>query len=340
MNSKSKTCTELTRNAQNLKWVGFLAVLLAGCVGMAEAQQSAKVYRIGYLSPVTLSSDSADIETFRRGLRDLGYIEGQNIAIEYRFAEGKPDRLPDLMAELLRLKVDVIFARGTSGVQAAKKATTTVPLVTISGDPVAAGFVASLARPGGNITGLTNFTSELGGKRLELLKEVVPQVARVAVLWYPDDPLAVLRMRETENAGPLLGLKLQPVDVRGPNDFDLAFSTMKRERAGAFVVLRAPLIINRLKLVVELAAKNLVPAMYDDRDFTEAGGLMSYGTSIPDLYRRAAIYVDKILKGAKPADLPVEQPTKFELIINLKAAKHIGLTIPPNVLARADKVIR
>ncbi len=267
-------------------------------------------------------------------------MEGKNVLIEYRFAEGKPDRLSDLVTELLRLKVDVIFARGTSGVQAAKKATTTVPLVTVSGDPVAAGFVASLAQPGGNITGLTNFTSELGGKRLELLKEVIPQISRVAVLWYPDDPLAALRMRETENAAPSLGLKLQPVEVRGPNDFELAFSAMKKERAGAFVVLRAPVIINQLKRVVELAAKNLVPAMYDDRDFTEAGGLMSYGTSIPDLYRRAAILVDKILKGAKPADLPVEQPTKFELFINLKTAKQIGLTIPPNVLARADKVIR
>jgi putative ABC transport system substrate-binding protein len=325
---------------KNLVFLVVLGIPLLGLSLSAEAQQTGKVYRIGYLSPVTLSSDSTDIEAFRQGLRDLGYVEGNNVLIEYRFAEGKPDRLPDLVTELLRLKVDVIFARGTSGVQAAKKATTTVPLVTVSGDPVAAGFVASLARPGGNITGLTNFTSELGGKRLELLKEVIPQISRVAVLWYPDDPLAALRMRETENAAPSLGLKLQPVEVRGPNDFELAFSAMKKERSGAFVVLRAPLIINRLKLVVELAAKNLVPAMYDDRDFTEAGGLMSYGTSIPDLYRRAAILVDKILKGAKPADLPVEQPTKFELIINLKAAKQIGLTIPQPVLYQADKVIK
>jgi ABC-type uncharacterized transport system substrate-binding protein len=320
----------------------FLLLLVIAVLGggIADAQQRPKVSRIGYVSPVSLSSDSTDIEAFRQGLRDLGYVEGQNIVFEWRFAEGKPDRLPDLVAELLRLKVDVIFARGTSGVQAAKKATTTVPLVTVSGDPVAAGFVASLARPGGNITGLTNFTSELGGKRLELLKEVIPQVSRVAVLWYPDDPLAALRMRETETAAPSLGIKLQPVEVRGPNDFELAFSAMKKERAGAFVILRAPLIINQLKRVVELAAKNLLPAMYDDRDFTEAGGLMSYGTSIPDLYRRAATYVDKILKGTKPADLPVEQPTKFELIINVKTAKEIGLTIPPNLLARADKVIR
>jgi putative ABC transport system substrate-binding protein len=310
----------------------FLAVV------SVEAQQPKKVPRIGFLSPHSRAS-SVRIETFRQGLRDLGYVEGQNIVIEQRYAEGNPG-LPGLAAELVSLKVDVIFAVTTPAVQAAKKATTTVPIVTVSGDPVGFGFVASLARPGGNITGLANLTPELVGKRLELLKEVLPRVSRVAVLWNPDSTGAALRMRETEAAASSLGLKLQPVEVRGPNDFEHAFSAMKKERADALVPLRSPLIEAQGKQIVELAAKNRLPAMHDSREFSEAGGLMSYGAMGADLDRRAATYVDKILKGAKPADLPVEQPTQFELIINLKTAKQIGLTIPPNVLARADRVIK
>jgi len=323
------------------KVVGFaLSTLLLALCFPAEAQQPKKIPRIGYLVAAPPSANSARIEAFRQSLRDLGYIEGQNLIIEYRYAEGKLDRLPELAAELVRLKFDAIFVQSTSAVQAAKKATTTVPIVSVSGDPVGLGLVASLARPGGNVTGLANLTSELAGKRLELLKEVVPSVSRVAVLWNPVASSSALRMRETEAAAPSLGIKLQPVEVREANDFERAFSALKRERADALFPLRSPFISNHVKRIVELAAKNRVPGMYDASEFPEAGGLMSYGTMLPDLDRRAATYVDKILKGAKPADLPVEQPKKFEFIINLKAAKQIGLTIPPNVLARADRVIR
>ena len=316
-------------------------VALVGYGAIVDAQQAKKVPRIGWLLGTSPSSaNTARIEAFRQGLRDLGYIEGQNLIIEYRYAEGKADRFPDLAAELVHLKVDVIFAGSTSSVQAAKKATTTVPIVSVTADPVALGLVASLARPGGNVTGLTNFTSELAGKRLELLKETIPRVSRVAVLFYPDAPSAALRMRETEAAAPSLGIKLQPVEVREPNDFEHAFSALKKERADALFPLRSPFITNQVKRIVELAAKNRVPGMYDEREFAEAGGLMSYGTSITDLYRRAATYVDKILKGTKPADLPVEQPMKFEFVINLKTAKQIGVTIPQSVLFRADKVIK
>jgi ABC-type uncharacterized transport system substrate-binding protein len=323
--------------------VGWCSILVAATVlaagVIAEAQQPKKIPRIGYLIGSSPTANARD-EAFRQGLRELGYIEGQNLIIEYRYAEGKLDRLPELAAELVRLKVDAIFCTSTPAAQAAKKATTTVPIVSVSGDPVGLGLVASLARPGGNVTGLANLTSELAGKRLELLKEVVPSVSRVAVLWNPVAPSSALRMRETEAAAPSLGIKLQPVEVREANDFERAFSALKRERADALFPLRSPVISNHLKRIVELAAKNRVPGMYDASEFAEAVGLMSYGTMLPDLDRRAASYVDKILKGAKPADLPVEQPTKFELIINLKAAKQIGLTIPPNVLARADRVIK
>jgi len=306
----------------------------------AEAQQTPKIPRLGVLRASSPSAVPSRQDAFRQGLRKLGYVEDQNILIEYRYAEGKLDRLPDLAAELVRLKVDVIFAQSTAAVQAAKKATTTVPIVSVSSDPVGDGLVTSLARPGGNITGLANLTSELAGKRLGLLKEVVSQVSRVAILWHPDNPSSALRMRETEAPARSLGIKLQPVAVREPNDFELAFSTMKKERAGALVPLRSALINEQLKRIVELAAKNRLPTMYDDREFAEAGGLMSYGTVLADLDRRAAIYVDKILKGAKPGDLPVEQPTKFELVINLKTAKQIGVTIPQSVLYQADKVIK
>src|SRR5262249_32694183 len=327
-------------NKRKLGSFALCAMLFALCAS-AEAQQPKKVPRIGLLLGSSPSSaNAARIEAFRQGLRDLGYIEGQNLIIEYRYAEGKVDRLPDLAAELVRLKVDAIFAESTPSVQAAKQATTTIPIVSVSGDPVGLGLVASLARPGGNVTGLANFTSELAGKRLELLKEVVPRVSRVAVLWNPDAPSSTLRMRGTEAAAPSLGIKLQPVDVREPNDFEHAFAALKKDRADALFPLRSPLISSQVKRIVELAAKNRVPGMYDASEFAEAGGLMSYGTMLADLDRRAASYVDKILKGAKPADLPVEQPTKFEFAINLRTAKQIGVTIPQSVLFRADKVIK
>ena len=292
----------------------LVAVILLAVVAIAEAQQPTKVPRIGYLSSTSYSTNSARVDAFKQGLRELGYVEGKTIIIEWRYAEGKPDHLSALAAELVRLKVDAIFAQSTASVQAAKKATTTVPIVSVSGDPVGLGLVASLARPGGNVTGLANFTSELAGKRLELLKEVVPRVSRVAVLWNPDAPSSTLRMRETEAAAPSLGIKLQPVDVREPNDFEHAFAALKKDRADALFPLRSPLISSQVKRIVELAAKNRVPGMYDASEFAEAGGLMSYGTMLADLDRRAASYVDKILKGTKPADLPVEQPTKFELL--------------------------
>jgi putative ABC transport system substrate-binding protein len=321
--------------------VWLFAALLVAFVWSAEAQQPAKIPRIGVLYGGSASSNTGRREAFQHGLRELGYVEGKNIVVEWRYADGKLDRVTELAGELVRLKVDAIFCTSTPVVQAAKKATTTVPIVSVSGDPVGLGLVASLARPGGNVTGLANLTSELAGKRLELLKEVVPSVSRVAVLWNPVAPSSALRMRETEAAASSLGIKLQPVALREANDFERAFSALKRERADALFPLRSPFISNDdVKRIVELAAKNRVPGMYDASEFPEAGGLMSYGTMLPDLDRRAAVYVDKILKGAKPADLPVEQPTKFEFIINLKAAKQIGLTITPNVLARADRVIR
>jgi len=275
-------------------------------------------------------------------LHEIGYVEGKNIFIEYRYAEGKFDRLPVLAAELVHLKVDVIVAAGgTPAAQAAKNATTTIPVVMVGvADPVALGLVASFARPGANITGLSTMSPELSTKRLELVKEIVPNVSRVAVLWNPDYPDAVISMRETKAAAPLLGIKLQFVEMREPNDLEQAFSAMKRDRADALVTINSPNIISQSKRVVDFAAKSRLPAMYSFREYVDDGGLMFYGASLTEMYRRAAIYVDKILKGAKPANLPIEQPTKFEFIINLKAAKQIGLTIPPKVLASADKVIR
>lgn len=308
----------------------------------AEAQQTGKVYRIGYLAPRSPSTRTVSVrrKAFREGLRELGYVEGQNLVIVERFAEGKRDRYPQLAAELVRLNLDVIFAFTHPAVLALKKATTTIPIVSVSGDPVRHGIVASLAHPGGNITGLANLTPELAGKRLELLTRVLPQLSLVAVLWNPDPPGAGLRMKDMETAAKSLDIKLQPVAVRGPNDFEGAFSAMKKEGASALVNIRSVSIMNQLHRIVELAAQNRLAAMYDGREFTEVGGLMSYGSVVADLDRRAATYVDKILKGAKPADLPVEQPTKFELVINLKTAKQIGLTIPPELLYRADKVIK
>ena len=317
----------------------FCSMLLA-LPFLARAQQAKKVPRIGCLVGGSRSSQSAREDAFRQGLRELGYVEGQNIIVEYRFAEGKLDKLPELATELAISKVDVIVAQAPAAVRAAKNATSTIPIVMAhGGDPVAQGFVASLARPGGNVTGLSNFSAELSGKRLELLKEAFPKVSRVAVIWNPDAPGPVLAFKELEIAAKALKVQLQSLQVRGPNDFEGAFQAA-RKRAGSLVVIQDVVTVTYLKRIVDLAAKNRVPAIYMEKEFTEAGGLMSYGPSQPDMFRRAATYVDKILRGTKPADLPVEQPTKFELVINLKAAKQIGLTIPPNVLARADKVIK
>jgi putative ABC transport system substrate-binding protein len=312
------------------------AVLLALCHS-ADGQQTAKIFRIGLLSPTVGSG----FEPLWQGLRELGYSEGKNLTVESRFAQGNLDKLLPFAAELVQHKVDVIVALGGPSVQAAKKATDSIPIVmTNAGDPVDQGFVASLARPGGNITGLSSLTHDLAGKRLELLKETVPKLSRVAVLWHPDAIGSTLNWKETQLAARELGLQIQSLEVSSREDIDGAFRTASEKRAQALVTLRSPIIAIERKRTAELAIKKRLPAMYDDRVYVEAGGLMSYGTNQADLYRRAATYVDKILKGAKPADLPVEQPKKFELIINLKTAKQIGLAIPPNVLARADKVIK
>ena len=310
----------------------------------AEAQQAAKIARIGYLSP-NLATSPHLRDAFLQGLRDLGYVEGRNVVIEYRDAEGKLERLPALAAELVALKVDVIFvAGGTRVTLAAMQATKTIPIVfTAAPDPVTDGLVTSLARPGGNVTGLSNLFEELGGKRLELLKQAVPGVDRVAVLWLPGalgERTEKEMLTGAEVAARGLGVRLQFVEARGPEDFDRAFSDMTRARAGALTVLSTSMFVSERRRLVDLAAKNRLPAVYGSREFVDAGGLMSYGANQLDLFRRAATYVDKILKGAKPGDLPVEQPTKFELVINLKTAKALGLTIPQSVLAHADDLIQ
>src|SRR5215471_11414098 len=327
-------------------WLSRLLVVLivfALCFP-AQAQQPKKVPLIGYLSPLDSASDSARAEAIRVALRELGYIEGQNIAIEYRYAEGKRDRLPELAAELVRLKVDLIVAAGGTSTQAAKNATKTIPIIMVGGgaDPVEAGFVESLARPGGNVTGLTNLGLKLGGKRLELLKEAVPKLASVAVLYDPAIPGTTHEVKEVLPVfARALRLTLQPWEVRAVDDFEKVFASLNKQRPDGFSVSGGGQLIGaNVKRIVGFALKSRLPSMYATRDSIDAGGLMYYGADQADSYRRVAYYVDKILKGAKPADLPVEQPTKFEFIINLKAAKQIGLTIPPNVLARADKVIR
>jgi putative ABC transport system substrate-binding protein len=326
------------------EFIGTLAGSLLTAPLAAEAQQAAKVARIGYLV-TNLAANPGQREAFLQGLRDLGYVEGGNVVIEYRSAEGKLERLPALAAELVALKVDVIVtAGGTRAALAAKQATRTLPIVFIAvGDPVTSGLVTSLARPGGNFTGLSLLFPELVGKCLEQLKQAVPGVSRVAVLW---EPGAVGERTEKDNlkgaevAARALGVRLQFVEARGPADFDRAFSDMTRARAGALTVLGTPMFASERRRLVGLAAKNRLPTMYPLREFVDAGGLMAYGPNLPDLFRRAATYVDKILKGAKPAELPVEQPTKFEFVINLKTAKALGLTIPPSLLGRADEVIQ
>jgi putative tryptophan/tyrosine transport system substrate-binding protein len=327
---------------KNVMHLTLCAMLFALCAS-AEAQQAAKIPRIGYLTAASPSTNVARTEAFRQGLRDLGYIEGKNIVIEWRYAEGKFDRLPALAAELVRLKVVIIVSGGPQSTRPTKEeeATSTIPIVMAQdSDPVGNGFIASLARPGSNITGLSNLSSELSGKRLELLKETVPRLSRVAVLGNSTEPGNAQVLRETELATEAFKVQLQSLDVLGSKDIETAFQAASKGRADAVLMLPSSILNSHRTQVAELAVKSRLPAIYWQSEWVENGGLMSYGVSITDLFRRAATYVDKILKGTKPADLPVEQPTKFEFIINLKAAKQIGLTIPPNVLVRADKVIK
>ena len=326
---------------RNLKSAILLGATLFALCSSAQAQESKKVPLIGFLSSRSPDAEKSRLVAFQQGLQELGYLEGKNILVEQRYAAGKFDRLPDLAAELIRLKVNVLVTTGTPAAHAAKNATSAIPIVIgNAGDPVGTGLVASLARPGGNVTGLSVLNTELSGKRLELLKEVVPTASRIAVLLNPANSINPLQLKEIQSAGPASGVTLLSLEVKGTDDIDRAFTAMKKQRIGALIVLGDPLLETHRTRIAELAVKSQLPAIYSLAPYVEAGGLMSYGTNFDDTYRRAAVYVDKILKGAKPADLPVEQPTKFEFIINLKAAKQIGLTIPPNVLVRADRVIR
>jgi putative ABC transport system substrate-binding protein len=318
-------------------------MLFALCLP-AAAQQPKKAFRIGYLSALDSARESTRAEAIRLALREIGYIEGQNIAMEYRYAEGKRDRAPELAAELVRLKVDIIVvAGGDAWIRAAKNATKTIPIVMVGvgSDPVEAGHVESLARPGGNVTGITNLSRELGGKRLELLKEAVPKLTRVAVLYDPTAPSPTLEVKEVlPVAARALRLTLQTWEVRSADGFDRVFAALSKERPDGLYLTEAPLMFASQKRTIGFALKSRLPSVYSRREDVEAGGLMFYGADQADSYRRVAGYVDKILKGAKPADLPVEQPTKFELVINLKTAKQIGLTVPQKVLARANQLIR
>jgi putative ABC transport system substrate-binding protein len=319
----------------------LVVVILLAVAVIADAQQPTKVPRIGYLTVAPLSANVARVEAFRQGLRELGYVEGKNIVIEWRSGEGKLESEGELVAKAVRLKVDVIVTSGPTMTRAAKQATATIPIVmTFDSDPVGNGFIASLARPGGNITGLSALSPELSGKQVELLKEIIPKLSRVAVLGNSNEPANPKTLKEIELAAGALGVQVQPLDVLGPKDIETAFRAATKARADALVVLASPVLSDQHAKVANLALKSRLPAIYFRQEFVEAGGLMSYGTSFTDLSRRAATYVDKILKGTKPAELPVEQPKKFEFIVNLKTAKQIGLTIPPNVLVRADKVIK
>jgi len=320
----------------------LVAIFLVGAVEVAEAQQPTKVPRIGFLTGDSTTTNSARFEAFRQSLREFGYIEGKTIVIEWRFWEGKQDRQLAFAAELARLKVDVIVAVGSGDIRAAKEASATIPIVMISGgDAVGSGLVASLARPGGNITGLATLRPELSGKRLELLQEIVPGISRVAVFVSSNSSDHAQLLKELDLAARAFGMKLQAHDIKSSKDFESAFRDAAKGRAEALLVrVPGPILSPHRIKVAQLAVKSRLPAIYESAEEVEDGGLMSYGLNTNDSYRRAANYVDKILKGARPADLPVEQPKKFEFVINLKAAKQIGLTIPPNVLARADKVIK
>jgi putative ABC transport system substrate-binding protein len=327
--------------AMNTTVFWLLAVWFFAFLSLADAQQPNKVPRIGFLALASRSSISLRVEAFQQGLRELGYVASKNIVVEYRYADEKRERPTELAAELVHLKVDVILSAGDIVTRILKEVTSTIPIVmTQDTDPVGNGFVASLAHPGGNITGLSTLSAELSGKRLELLKEIVPRVSRVAVFGTSAVPVTARALKEMELAAGALGVQLQYFDVPGPQDIEIAFQAAIKGRPDAVITLSSAILTSHRKQLTEFAAKNRLPTMFISKEFVEEGGLMSYSTNIPDLYRRAATYVDKILKGANPAELPVEQATRFDFIINLKTAKQIGLTIPPNVLARADKVIR
>lgn len=320
----------------------LIAIVVLGIPFAAAAQgaKSGKTARIGRLSPLSAETDAPGLDAFRKGLRDLGWIEGRDFVIETRYADGNPERLPELAAQLVRQRVDLILAGSNPGTLAAKMATTTIPIVMVTtGDPVGGGLVASLAQPGGNVTGLTALGHALSAKRLELLKEAVPGVARVAVLTNPASPYTGPFLKERENLAQALGVRLQVVEAQDPTKFEQAFAKMARERAGALMVLTDGMFITHRRRLVELAAKSRLPAVYPELEFVSAGGLMFYGASLVDQYHHAAVYADKILKGTKPADLPVEQPTKLELVINRKTAKALGLAIPSSLLVRADHIV-
>ena len=321
----------------------LLVALGAGalaCAAAVRAQAPPTIRKIGLLSGFSPSVEARSYQAFLLGLRDLGWVEGKNISIEYRYAEGRHDRLPDVAADLVRLNVEVIVTTATSDTLAAQKATRAIPIVMVAGgDPVASGLVESLARPGANITGLSQMLQGLGGKRLELLKEIVPKLSDVAVLWNPQSTSATLNWRENQQPARQLGIQLHSLEVRSPNELDKAFEAAIGARAGALAILPDPVITTNLKRIVDFAAKSRLPSIYQSSEFADAGGLVTYGPDRADLFRRAATYVDKILKGTKPGDLPVEQPSKLELVVNLKTAKALGITIPQSVLFRADRVI-
>jgi putative tryptophan/tyrosine transport system substrate-binding protein len=320
--------------------ITLCVMLFVLCVS-AEAQQPKKVSRIGFFSYGSVEIEQSSLVAFQQGLRELGYLEGQNIVIEQRYAVGRSERLPELLAELVALKVDLLVVAGDPAVHAAKKTTNTIPIVMVaSPDPVGTGLIASLAHPGGNVTGLSDFHGGVITKRLELLKDVVPSASRVAVLLNPVNPSNPLQLKDIQAVAPAFRVTLLPLEIKGPDDIDHTFTRIGKERPGALLVIGDRLFATHQKRIFEFVVKSRLPAIYSQSGYVDAGGLMSYGTSFADQYRRAATYVDKILKGARPADLPVEQPKKFEFVVNLKAAKQIGLTIPPNVLARADRVIK
>jgi putative tryptophan/tyrosine transport system substrate-binding protein len=338
----------LSRTIKILEWITIVAIGITFAMSgeVAQAQQSGTLPRIGYITGVDRSDSGGYIEAFRRGLGELGYIEGKNILIEYGSLDGKLDRIPSVVAELVQVKVDVLVLGNFRAIRAAKQATKTIPIVMVTTqDPVATGIIESLARPGANITGLTRLTRDLSGKRLEMLKEVLPTLSRIAILWNAREDAetsgSAIALKEYEAAAPALKLQLESLDVRGANpDFEGAFQAAAKARARALVTIHNALILRYPKQIADLAIKTRLPSIFEGNEYVEAGGLMSYSADSAERYRRAAVYVDRILKGAKPADLPVEQPTRFELVVNLKTAKQIGLTIPPTVLSRADKVIR
>jgi ABC-type uncharacterized transport system substrate-binding protein len=347
LNRPSTSCSDNRKSAiQNRKLVGSVALVLtlAMCGAVATAQQPAKIPRIGYVSGTgDPKTPGLQVETFRQGLRDLGYVEGKNIVIEYRYTEGNQDRAPRLVAELIQLNVDVLVATTSPAIRAAKQATKTIPIVMVTtSDPIAAGLIDSLARPGGNITGLTSLTRELSGKRLELLKEMIPRVARVGVLWTTTGvPGLATAFDDYDSAARDLKISLKSLEVHGPNPkLEELLRDAVKARVSAIIAIRVPLLISHRKQIADFALNNRLALMSEGSEYVEVGSLVSYSASDVENYRRAAVYVDKIIKGAKPADLPVEQPKKFEFIINLKTAKQIGLIIPPNVLARADRIIR